>query len=198
MVTVLAYIFHVEWTPSLPPPPTLPPTPCGAAAQCRPGPPHSWGFEITQSVGLLWTSDQLITEELHLWLKLLVVCSVNWNTFCKILIIISFKFNKKVDRTLEIKEMVSKHPHRLQIHNVKIIVFFAYIIYNLYTLTAMFSTSKENVYKQHEFHWPLRHTYHTGLWGKLTNFNSSFFLHHKHPWAQQIFGLSWTWTSTNH
>ena len=48
--------------------------------------------------------------------------------------------------------MVSKHPHRLQIRNVKIIVFFAYIIYNLYTLTAMFSTSKENVYKQHEFH----------------------------------------------
>ena len=40
---------------------------CGAAAQCGPWPPHSWGFEIThndasQSVGLLWTSDQLVAE----------------------------------------------------------------------------------------------------------------------------------------
>jgi len=35
---------------------------------------------------------------------------------------------------LEIKELVSKHPHRLQIHNVKIIVYAAHSIYNLYTL----------------------------------------------------------------
>ena len=39
----------------------------GAAAQRGPWPPHSWGFEIThndasQSVGLLWTSDQLVAE----------------------------------------------------------------------------------------------------------------------------------------
>ena len=40
---------------------------CGAAAQRGPWPPHSWGFLIThndslQSVGLLWTSDQLVAE----------------------------------------------------------------------------------------------------------------------------------------
>ena len=40
---------------------------CGAAAQCGPRPPHSWGFLIThndasQSVVLLWTSDQLVAE----------------------------------------------------------------------------------------------------------------------------------------
>ena len=40
---------------------------CGAAAQCGPGPPHSWGFLITHndashSVGLLWTSDQPVAE----------------------------------------------------------------------------------------------------------------------------------------
>ena len=41
--------------------------PCSAAAQRGPWPPHVWGFLIThndtpQSVGLLWMSDQLITE----------------------------------------------------------------------------------------------------------------------------------------
>ena len=40
---------------------------CGAAAQRGPWPPHSWGFLIThydasQSVRLLWTSDQLVAE----------------------------------------------------------------------------------------------------------------------------------------
>jgi len=40
---------------------------CGAAAQRGPWPPHSWGFKITrkdasQSVGLLWTRDQCVTE----------------------------------------------------------------------------------------------------------------------------------------
>ena len=40
---------------------------CGAAAQRGPWPPHSWGFLITnkaasQSVGLLWTSDQPVAE----------------------------------------------------------------------------------------------------------------------------------------
>ena len=40
---------------------------CGAAAQRGLWPPHSWGFLIThnnasQSVGLLWTSDQLVAE----------------------------------------------------------------------------------------------------------------------------------------
>ena len=40
---------------------------CGAAAQCGPWSPHSWGFLIThndasQSVGLLWTSDKLVAE----------------------------------------------------------------------------------------------------------------------------------------
>ena len=40
---------------------------CGAAAQRGPWPPHSWGFLIihndaSQSVGLLWTSDQLVAE----------------------------------------------------------------------------------------------------------------------------------------
>jgi len=40
---------------------------CGPAAQCGPGPPHSWGFLIThndasQSIGLLWTSDQFVAE----------------------------------------------------------------------------------------------------------------------------------------
>ena len=39
---------------------------CGSAAQRRPWPPHSWGFCIThdtsQSVWLLWTSDQLVAE----------------------------------------------------------------------------------------------------------------------------------------
>ena len=40
---------------------------CGAAAQRGPWPPHFWGFLIThsdapQSVGLLWTSDQLVAE----------------------------------------------------------------------------------------------------------------------------------------
>ena len=39
----------------------------GAAAQRGPWPPHSWGFLIThndasQSVWLLWTSDQLVAE----------------------------------------------------------------------------------------------------------------------------------------
>ena len=39
----------------------------GAAAQRGPWPPHSWGFLIThndasQSVGLLWTSDQPVAE----------------------------------------------------------------------------------------------------------------------------------------
>jgi hypothetical protein len=39
----------------------------GAATQREPRPPHSWGFKIThddapQSVGLLWTSDQLVAE----------------------------------------------------------------------------------------------------------------------------------------
>ena len=39
----------------------------GAAAQRGPWPPHFWGFLIThndapQSVGLLWTSDQLVAE----------------------------------------------------------------------------------------------------------------------------------------
>jgi len=39
----------------------------GATAPSGPGPPHSRGFKIThndapQSVGLLWVSDQLITE----------------------------------------------------------------------------------------------------------------------------------------
>ena len=37
----------------------------GATSPSRPGPPHSRGFYIThndapQSVGLLWTSDQLV------------------------------------------------------------------------------------------------------------------------------------------
>ena len=41
--------------------------PYGAAAQRGPWPLHSWGFQIThndasQSVGLLWTSDQLVAE----------------------------------------------------------------------------------------------------------------------------------------
>jgi hypothetical protein len=40
---------------------------CGAATQRGSWPPHSWGFWITQndapqSVGLLWTSDQLAVE----------------------------------------------------------------------------------------------------------------------------------------
>ena len=40
---------------------------CGAAAQLGPSPPHSRGFQIThndapQSIGLLWTSDQLVAE----------------------------------------------------------------------------------------------------------------------------------------
>ena len=39
---------------------------CGAAAQRRSWSPHSRGFLIThdtsQSVGLLWTSDQLVAE----------------------------------------------------------------------------------------------------------------------------------------
>ena len=40
---------------------------CGAATQRGSWPPHSWGFYIThndapQSVGLLWTSDQLVAE----------------------------------------------------------------------------------------------------------------------------------------
>jgi len=40
---------------------------CGAAAQNRPGSPHSWDFYITHndaplSVEILWTSDQLITQ----------------------------------------------------------------------------------------------------------------------------------------
>ena len=40
---------------------------CGAAAQRGPWPPHFWGFLIThndasQSVGLLWTRDQLVAE----------------------------------------------------------------------------------------------------------------------------------------
>jgi len=40
---------------------------CGAAAQLWPWPPHFWGFLIThndapQSVGLLWTSDQLVAD----------------------------------------------------------------------------------------------------------------------------------------
>jgi len=42
-------------------------SPFGAAAPSGPGPPHSRGFLIThkdaaQSVGILWTSDQLFTE----------------------------------------------------------------------------------------------------------------------------------------
>ena len=42
-------------------------SPYGAEAQIWPWPPHSWGFYIThndtpQSVGLLWTSDQLVAE----------------------------------------------------------------------------------------------------------------------------------------
>ena len=40
---------------------------CGAATQRGSWPLHSWGFQIThndapQSVGLLWTSDQLVAE----------------------------------------------------------------------------------------------------------------------------------------
>ena len=40
---------------------------CGFATQRGSWPPHSWGFQIThndapQSVGLLWTSDQLVAE----------------------------------------------------------------------------------------------------------------------------------------
>jgi hypothetical protein len=40
---------------------------CGAAAQRGPWPPYFWGFLIThndtpQSVGLLWTSDELVAE----------------------------------------------------------------------------------------------------------------------------------------
>ena len=40
---------------------------CGAATQRGSWPPHSWGFYIThndapQSVGLLWTSDQLVAK----------------------------------------------------------------------------------------------------------------------------------------
>jgi len=39
---------------------------CGAAAQTGPWCPRSWGFldhnEARQSVGLLWTSDQLVAE----------------------------------------------------------------------------------------------------------------------------------------
>ena len=40
---------------------------CGAVAQSGPWPPHSWGYWITQkdslqSVGLLWTCDQLVAE----------------------------------------------------------------------------------------------------------------------------------------
>ena len=40
---------------------------CGSATQRGSWPPHSWGFSIThndapQSVGLLWTSDQLVAE----------------------------------------------------------------------------------------------------------------------------------------
>jgi len=39
----------------------------GATTSSGPGPPHSRGFSIThndapQSVGLLWTSDQLVAE----------------------------------------------------------------------------------------------------------------------------------------
>jgi len=39
----------------------------GATAPSGPWPPHSQGFEVTQkvapeSVGLSWTSDQLVTE----------------------------------------------------------------------------------------------------------------------------------------
>jgi len=50
---------------TLHPPPQ--PTPRGAAAQRGPWPPHSWGLWITHndashSVGLLWTSDQLVAE----------------------------------------------------------------------------------------------------------------------------------------
>jgi hypothetical protein len=42
-------------------------SPCGAAAQRGPWPPHSWGFLITHNdashtVGLLWTSDRLVAE----------------------------------------------------------------------------------------------------------------------------------------
>jgi len=42
---------------------------CGAAVQRGPGPPHSRGFQIThndapKTVGLLWTSDQLVAETL--------------------------------------------------------------------------------------------------------------------------------------
>ena len=42
-------------------------SPCGAAAQRRSWPPHSWGFWITrndasQSVGLLWTSDHFVAK----------------------------------------------------------------------------------------------------------------------------------------
>ena len=43
------------------------PPPHGAAAQRESWPPHSWGFltihnAASQSVGLLWTSDQLVAE----------------------------------------------------------------------------------------------------------------------------------------
>ena len=44
---------------------------CGAAAQRWPWPLHSWGFQIThneasQSVGLLWMSDQFRRRDLYL------------------------------------------------------------------------------------------------------------------------------------
>ena len=50
-----------SWTAVIPPPH------CGAAAQSGPWSPQSWGFLIThnytsQSVGLPWTSDQLVAE----------------------------------------------------------------------------------------------------------------------------------------
>ena len=40
---------------------------CGVRAQLEPGPPCSWGFEIThtdalQSVGLLWTNDRPVAQ----------------------------------------------------------------------------------------------------------------------------------------
>ena len=49
------------------PPSPKPATPRCAAAQRGPWPPHFWGFYIThidasRSVGLLWTSDQLVAE----------------------------------------------------------------------------------------------------------------------------------------
>ena len=75
-------VVWLTWSSTIPAQTTSPPLPtpqshpfftlifffyCGATAQCRPWPPHSFGFYSTynyapQLVGFLWTSDQLVTE----------------------------------------------------------------------------------------------------------------------------------------